>query len=94
MIFRGEAMQQLVKKLNNWLESHEPFTLELAKSPGDDQSFLWEVGPSEQIISSREKPVCGVSYVAGAHNSRCAFVVDQTCISELVEGLTRALDRT
>jgi hypothetical protein len=93
LIFQKERVQILIEKLNTWIQELTPFAIELAGSSGDDQSLFVEIGRSDQLIYSQEKPACIISYKAGVFQAgRWAYIVDQTCISALVDELNTALN--
>jgi hypothetical protein len=61
-----------------WLDHRAHFDIVL--SPNTYQSLSFQLGPSEQLISTRDKPACTLAYAAARLRSEWVMPVDQSCI--------------
>jgi hypothetical protein len=68
-----------------WLDHRTP--VEIALSPSTYQALSFQLGPSEDLISTREKPVCTLAYRAARLRCEWLLPVDQSCIRSFQESI-------
>lgn len=83
-------LDALSRAISSWLEARSPFRLQLAGEP--DQLLSVAVGPSDSLVSSREKPVLRLVFEgAPTFSVEWSYVVDQTCLATTLDGLNGLL---
>lgn len=83
-------LQALQVRLRGWLAAWEPFSLGLCEGPG--AGVLLSLGPCDDSLSSRYKPVFELEYDAGsALRTAWDYVVDPSCVDLFLAELTVAL---
>jgi hypothetical protein len=97
MLLRRDELERLARTLGEWL-SLSPAelrdrALELSCGMGGlhDQSILLTLGRRDDT-SSMGRPVATVSYLVGRMRGELTYIVDQSCLRVLMEGIERALD--
>ncbi|PTT58410.1 hypothetical protein [Stenotrophomonas sp. HMWF003] len=84
---RDSALAALCGHLALWQERFTPFECVLTPEQDGNQRLTVRVGPDPGVIHSRDKAVFCVVYTAGiGMEARWSFVVDPSCLRELVEG--------
>lgn len=88
VIISRSALMLLLAKMRTWLLVCAEFSVELGTGGRASQTLSMSLGRTEELIYSSAKPACAISYSAGASISATwAFVVDQSCVSQLVTEL-------
>jgi hypothetical protein len=93
--FDWRAVDELVVRMDEWLESPKEISIDLCAKDRGDQSFVLSFGSSNRLISSIQKPVCSITYIGTAFaHGEWLFVVDQSCIRNFRDELRLSLNET
>lgn len=79
-------LRLLLRRLEQWLEHHEEFELDLTGDSGQKMRVC--VSPRDEIISKADKPVFTLHYDTSRVKITCAFVIDQSGVSLFIEQMT------
>lgn len=87
VLLSESGMAALRAHLSHWLEGQDTFECVISPARNCDQVLTVALGTDPGLICSRDKPAFIVSYSRGAAMvGRWAFIVDQSCIRNYLEG--------
>jgi hypothetical protein len=92
VLLRHKQVELLLRELEAWLIRPSALSVELGRASNNDQSLTLSLGVSDKFISKADRPACVIEYSSGAFSvGEWGFVVDQTCIQQLVDELSAAM---
>ena len=72
-------------ELAAWMDCRAP--IDIVLSPNKYQTLRFQLGPHENLISTREKPVFTLAYYAARLRCEWLLPVDQSCVRSFLEGI-------
>ena len=91
VIVRKDALVELRKAVSDWLDHRTEFEIEL--SGVSNQSLRMTLGERDDLIYRPDRPALTVSYRGERMKAEWFFVVDQTCLWEIVRNSDRDANR-
>jgi hypothetical protein len=70
-----------------WLDHRAP--IDTVLSPNEYQALSFRLEPRDQLISSVDKPICAVAYIAARVRCEWLLPVDPSCITAFHEAIQR-----
>lgn len=94
VVLRRERLDLLIGRLGEWMRAPLELSVEMGKTPGNDQGFEISIGRADGLMSTADRPACTVRYSSGAFAlGTWSFIVDQSCIKVFLDELTHCVEQ-